>query len=406
MDIDLIISQAVASAALLSGVPASLLIRRNLSLGTALIGPAPWCPFAAQWLPEEEAFLRAQIGKMSDGEIGAALGRSENAIKIKRTRRGMPSASKRPGWITGNGAAHRLGVDIHLVMRLVKAGIMPAEILPGERGIMAIKLSWLYRWAVQPAHWVYFKHSNVTDMKLRRLLELKRARWGDEWWSTGQVAAWHGVDSKDVERFILAGNLRAVRWNNWRVLRSEAMRPGLHFPKGKGAGHELEWSEAGDAFFILARAVGISLNAAGRMTGIRNTDYRLDKLWEKEQISYLVQKHGLDIMVDPERRLVFADWSAHAGRFPRLARAMGKFCRFLAGEPLFARKHRAGENDPDLIIVRSVLCAWAAWYAKTDEQKDLARRLAHANHAKAETLRAVLEEIRSWGVDPMEGYRA
>jgi hypothetical protein len=179
----------------------------------------------------------------------------------------------------------------------------------------------------------------------------------------------------------------------------------LYFPKGKGAGMDLaDWSEEGDAFMILARAVGCPPSAIQKLTGRDNYDYRLSKLWRDGQVGYLVEKHGLDnVQVDAERRLVFADWFDHAEQFPTLVRALARFYRYLCGEALFARKHRAGESDPDLMLVRGVLFTWAAWHAQTPAQKEFARRLAHANHARADTLKQALEEIRNWGVDPLGG---
>src|SRR3972149_2921022 len=259
MDIDMIINSFVTASALASGVTPSLLLSRGFSSANSAIVPVIYSPYGRRWLPDEDAFLRARIGKMTDEQIGAAIGRSANAIKIHRIRKGMPAHSKRPGWLTGHGAAKRLGVDIHNIMHLVQRGLIPHEIIPGQKGIIAIKRDWLYRWAVNPMNWIYFKIENVRDAKLRRLIGLEQARWGDEWWTTGQVAGWHGVESQDVERFILAGKLAAGKWGNWRVLRSEAMRPGLYFPKGKGGGHSASSSDEGDVFIILARAVELAL---------------------------------------------------------------------------------------------------------------------------------------------------
>lgn len=401
MDIDYFVQTCVAEAALSSGVLASVLVRKGMSMPQIAIAPPVWSPWGAQWSQDEEIYLREQIGKLTYAEIGAALGRSEAAIKIRQVRKGMPAASKRPGWVTGHGAAKRLGVDIHAIMRLTERGILPHEALPGKRGILSIRLVTLYRWAVNPGNWIYFKLEKMGDARLRRLVERRRERWEDAWWGTGRVADWHGVEHTDVQRFIEAGKLPAVKWGNWWVKRSDATRAGLRFPKGKGAGHALVWSEAGDEFMLLATAVGLSASATSKMGGAQNPDYRIVCLRKSGKVRLMADRQG--VLFDDGRGVLLADWRTYARRFPRLARAMEKFRRYLAGERVFTRKHIVGYTDADLNLVRGVLHAWAVWYARTDVQIRFASRLAHANHARADTLRAALDEIRSWGVDPLGG---
>lgn len=90
-------------------------------------------------------------------------------------------------------------------------------------------------------NWVYFIRSvrrpeRIRDERLRRLLVKRKVTWGDEWWTTGEAAEFHGVESTDVQRYIVAGRLPAVKYQNWMVLRSEATRPGLRFFRGRGRG--------------------------------------------------------------------------------------------------------------------------------------------------------------------------
>jgi len=113
----------------------------------------------------------------------------------------------------------------------------------------------LERFAVKSEHWILFRPDRVRDPALARLVTLAVERWGDEWLTPGQVAEIHNVN-----RHIRAGKLPAVKWGNWRIRRSDAER--VYFPKGRGTGHELDWSEEGDAFLVLARAVGLSLRQA------------------------------------------------------------------------------------------------------------------------------------------------
>jgi len=58
--------------------------------------------------------------------------------------------------------------------------------------------------------------SHLEDLFLRHvraagLPEPERERWGDEWWTTNQVAAHYGVHISDVLRLIKRGEIRGVQ---------------------------------------------------------------------------------------------------------------------------------------------------------------------------------------------------
>ena len=353
--VDALIESVVAQAGLESGIAPAVLAARGMRVMPVMVGEYRRSGWANRWTPEEEKFLREQIGLMSDAEIGAALGRSAFAIKIHRQRKGIPAHSRRPGWLTGNGAAKLMGVDVHNVMRLCRRGLLPHQVMPGERGILMVREAVLYRWAVNPMNWVYFRQEKVRDARLRRMLELKQARWDDEWWTIGQAAAWHGADDKVLNNAFHDGRLRGRQWGNWWVLRSEATRPGVHFWRGKGSNVTVEWSEAMDAFMVLGRAVGISCNALDRMTRNKNSvkssnsDYRLRILRREGLIPGIIEKYGLEVEYDSERGVMWADWREHRERFPAVARAMDKFKlgRRLRGKEIF--------------MVRGVLAARLDW---------------------------------------------
>src|SRR3970040_1040829 len=109
--VDALIESVAAQAGLESGIAPAVLAARGVRVmpGVGEEDRPRGC--ANRWTPEEEQFLREQIGLMSDAEIGAALGRSAFAIKIHRQRKGIPAHSKRPGWLTGNGGAKLMGGD-------------------------------------------------------------------------------------------------------------------------------------------------------------------------------------------------------------------------------------------------------------------------------------------------------
>jgi hypothetical protein len=249
------------------------------------------------WSPKEEAYVRRQIGQITDEQIGEILGRTGAAIKIRRVRKDMPAHSKRPGWLTGHLAGKLLGIDVHAVTRLARLGILPVVIIPGVKGILNIRIEKLYQWAINPENWIYFQHENVRDAKLKRLLVLKAARWHDEWWTPGQVAAWHNADQRQLNAYLHKGILQGKKWGNWHILRSEALKAGLNFPHGKGQGMRQTWSDEADAFLIQAKAAGKSWVAIGKM--MKKDDMTVANHYRAIEkagmIEDLVEKYGIEV---------------------------------------------------------------------------------------------------------------
>lgn len=406
VDIDVLV-EAAELAGLAGTVPTVWLVAQNPRMAAVVgagDGSRPRGPKALPWSQAEDEFVKANLGYLSDAEMGRALGRSAVAVHLrwKRDLR-LPTPSKTPGWITPNRVARALRIDAKCVLRLVRDGVLPAEPLPwrnhGVYLAYRLRIVTFYRWAINPRHWVYFRPARVRDLHLRRLLELKAARWGDAWLTPSQVAAMHGVDHTDVNRYIRAGKLPAVRWNNWRILRSDAER--VRFAKGRGTGHENTWSPAADAFMLLARAIGLSTNAIGGLVHLSSqmVSYRLRELCaDPAEALRLAQAHGIDLRITSAGQL-FADWRLYRRRFPAVARALDRFAFATAG---------AASTDPaaemagqDLLYVRGVLWAWAMWHATTDEQRRFAENLTYASHATYRRLVAALSELRTWGLEPI-----
>lgn len=228
-----------------------------------------------RWTRQEEKFLQENLHRLTFEEIGQRLGRTANALKIRQVRREIPVKSKRPGYFTGHMVSKILCVDIHSVMEWQRRGIMKLDVLPGERRIMSISRLSLWVWAINPKNWIYFKPERVRDPRLRRLIELRRQKWGDAWWTTGQVAEYAGLaSSNSVEAAIMRGKLRGVKWGNWRVLKSDA----LAYPWriGKGSNVKYTWSDSADDFLLRARdEMGLSYMAIGRMMKISGEIVRL-----------------------------------------------------------------------------------------------------------------------------------
>jgi hypothetical protein len=281
MDIDALMDFCAAAGAL-DGNAALEHIRRDhgvpLSLCAGEMDPGKK-ERSTVWTPEEDAFLEENLRTMTIEEIGAALGRSEKAVKVHQIRRQITSASKRPGYLTGNKVARLFRVDIHAVMAWSKRGILETDILPGERKIMSVSIRRVYRWATRWQNWIYFKAERIRDPHLRSLVLRAQSLWDDEWWTPGQVAEYHGLpDTSLVNLHALKGTLKGVQWGNWHFLRSEAVRHIFYTGKGRPDAYKLDWSPGADAWIRRAREE-LSLTYA-------ETAARMKGDWNGKRVAY------------------------------------------------------------------------------------------------------------------------
>ena len=143
---------------------------------------------ARRWLAHEDKFLRENLGILSDDAIGEALGRTPTAVHLRWKRDlGLPVPSKDPAMLTPGGIAALLGVDRSAPADWMDRGLLPVRFLPMARRIRVVGRTQFLMWFVNPLNWAYFDHRKVKDPYLRRLLQLKRRRWNDAWWTTSQV---------------------------------------------------------------------------------------------------------------------------------------------------------------------------------------------------------------------------
>jgi hypothetical protein len=234
------------------------------------------------WSPGEDQFLKDNLAFMTDAEIGEQLGRSEIAVHLRWSRDlHLPSRSKDPSVLTARRAAELLGIDEHKIAHWVDMGLIPGRLMPGKRikfhTIHLVERVAFRRWVLNPMNWVYFKRDRVRDPELKRMLKRRAARWGDEWWSIPQVAAYHGVNSKNVLQTIYRGRLRSFHlpislggrhpnrsWSYHYVLKSDAIRVTLY--TGKGSQKKISrFTPAGDAWILKARdELGMTFIEIGR----------------------------------------------------------------------------------------------------------------------------------------------
>jgi len=231
-----------------------------------------------EWTEGEDAFVCKNLGWLTDAEMGEALGRSDIAVHLRWSRDlHLPGPSKAPDVVTAHQAAKMLGIDAHKTAHWVDKGLIPGRLMAGGRNIRLIQRLSFMVWACSPKNWVYFDIKGVTDPKLKRLLKLRAKRWGDAWWSTKQVAQYHGVETGDVKRYIVLGRLHSFRlplslggrhglrkWSNHYVLKSEAVQ--VKFYRGRGSTTKGKiFTPRADVWLLKARdQLGMTFVAIGK----------------------------------------------------------------------------------------------------------------------------------------------
>lgn len=403
VNLDAIVTQSLIEA---GASRAQLLSREPAASRLIITTPRRASGKSFEWTPEEDQFVREHVATWSDAEIGRALGRSENAVHIHRERAlYLPARGKSPDEMTAEQIAEGLGIDVKSVDGLIDRGFLPGRRLPFERPYRVVKRVTLLRWLVNPMNWIYFdplridtrgprrtqhKYDAEFWQHARRLVMLARSRWQDEWLTPSQAGALHGVSHMAINNAIHEGRLSGIKWGNWHILKSEATKPGLYFVVGSGRGSPLTWTAAGDAFLLLAKAVGFSVNAIQAMMGWPNNQrvtYRRDELTRLKLVRPLIKQFDLPVDVSCSGDL-FTDWKQYRKRFKALAAAMD---RFRHGEVLAAR---------DRLYVRGVLKTWALRFYHERDRAALLRRLYTASNQTDATLRELYRRMKRAGVDP------
>lgn len=348
------IDDLLAESYLESGVKPSVVAKRTGKAGAKRVAAlrgfsATGKRRAPEWNADDVAFIRANVGVLSDDQIGEALGRTAVAVKVRRKRLGLPTLSKAPQLLTAMGVSRTLNAEVHTVCHWIDTGILQGRRMPGPRQIRLVERTTLYHWAVNPDNWPLFKPERVADPKLKRLIELRAARWGDEWWTTRRVAEYFGVTPKDVLRKIvimrqlpgmqvinLSGRHSAPGWSNWFVKRSDVLSANLTFLRGKGSNAGFEIPPGQREFLRLSRAIGLTYPNIAKLVGwkLRDTAQRLQSI---------ERRYGA---------IAFADWREHRQRFPFVANAVQ---RWEMGKG-------ADLSIDELNVIAGIMRAWSARY--------------------------------------------
>jgi len=317
----------LAESYLESGVKPSVVAKRTGKAGAKRVAAlggfsAAGKRRAPEWNAEDIAFIRNNCGVLHDTQIAEALGRTATAVKVRRKRLGLPTLTKAPQNLTAMGVGRALGAEVHTVCHWIDTGLLPGRLMPGPRQIRLVERVTLYRWAVNPNNWPLFKPERVTDPKLKRLIALRAARWGDEWWTTKRAAEYFGVTPKDVLRKItimhqlsgmqvvnISGRHSTPGWSSWFLKRSEVLAANLVFNRGKGSNAFTEFSPGQREFVMLARGIGLPYPNIAKLVG-----------WKVRDTAQRVQSIGRRFGGIP-----FIDWREHRQRFPFVVNAVQRW---------------------------------------------------------------------------------
>lgn len=244
---------------------------------------------ASRWTPAEDDYLRKKLGWLSEHEIAKNLGRTAVAVRIRWKRDlHLTPPSKHPEFITGEQASIILGVDNHAFSHWCDSGLIPYRNMTAGRKMRLIYRTTFLRWVISTSNWIYFDWHKITDPRLRRLCELRAQRWGDEWWTSRQVADYHNANTKDVQRLIYRGELPARQvetsrggrhkdpaWLNWYVLKSDALP--VTFRRGKGSARAMGYlpTPRAQAWMLKAWAMGWNFSQICRSMGNPVTSWSL-----------------------------------------------------------------------------------------------------------------------------------
>jgi hypothetical protein len=260
-DLSTLIDLVVSDAELVTGRKAGWMMAQGASVRPVLGKPSGK---PARWTTKEDDFLRENRPYMSVQEIAQALGRPDNAVKVRATRLGAKTPRHAPGYISGNQIAHLLGIDSHKPPTWIDLGVLQGELFPYPGRVnRRVKTCVFRRWLIKPTSWVYFDVKRIKNNSVRRLVELAQEKWGDEWLNTRQAADLLKCTSSDICRQIKLGRLygyhaigmdrrREFRWAYWFVRRSDVEK--LNIPKGRGAPKKSRiWTDRADAFILHAK---------------------------------------------------------------------------------------------------------------------------------------------------------
>ncbi|RIK32478.1 MAG: hypothetical protein DCC56_01335 [Anaerolineae bacterium] len=344
---------------------------------------------APRWSEDELIKIEKLLPFHSADKVGEMVGRSGNAVKIIRLRRGIKASSKSEGWMTANQVRIRLGMaDGRPVIGWIRKGLVLGHQIGGDSTWMVHEIS-LRRWVTSPLSWAYFDPSAITDDHLARLVYLARKCWNDEWLSTRQVADMKCTNTKAVLMAIKRGQLLGVHirekdgrhagatWAFWAVKKSDAEKWEYNAPA-------FDLVDKLHAFMLLARAIGLSNERIGLLCGLsgETVKKRMSMVDKKHLVPKLIRNHNRLRIVSTGMPTVHvhADWRECADQFPHLCRA---FDRYMSGR---------ASTDDCYLIARILKVQMAASGRNCN--------IGALGKCTPDTVKRLVAEIRELGIAP------
>jgi len=344
---------------------------------------------APRWSEDELSKIERLLPFHSADKVGEMLGRSGNAIKIIRQRKGIKASSKSEGWVTANQVRMLLGMaDGRPVIGWIKKGLVLGHQINGDSTWMVHEIS-LRRWVTSSLSWAYFDPSGITEEKLARLVKLAHNRWNDAWLSTRQVADLKGTDTKTVLMAIKRGQLPGIHiqekdgrhsgaaWAFWAVKRSDVERWEYNAPA-------FDLTDELHAFMLLARAIGLSNERIAILCGLSGeTISKRMRMIDKMRLApTLIKKHKRLRFVSTGAPVVrvHTDWRKYADEFPHIRRA---FERYRLGRTL---------ADDCYLIARILKVQIAASGVKCN--------ISALGKCSSETIKHLIANMRQLGITP------
>ena len=344
---------------------------------------------AHRWSEDELSKIEKLLPFHNADKVGEILGRSGNAIKITRQRKGIKAGRKSEGWVTANQVRILLGMaDGRPVIGWIKKGLVPGHQINGDRTWMVHELS-LRRWVTSPLSWAYFDPSGITDEKLARLAALAQKRWNDAWLSTRQVADMKNTDTRTILMAIKRGQLPGIHiqekdgrhagaaWAFWAVKRSDALRWEYNAPA-------FDLMDELHAFMLLARAIGLSNERIAILCGLsgETVNKRMRMIDEMHVAPKLIKQHTRLCLVSTGAPVVrvHADWRKYADQFPHVDHA---FERYRSGRP----------STDDCYLITQILKVQMAASGMKCNVRALGR-------CSSKTIKRLIANMRQLGITP------
>lgn len=191
------------------------------------------------WTPEEEALLAQRYGRVARRELARMLGRSEAAVDVRVKVLGLASPRSWTYIMLSSVLTYALGFGCQKsVIALMRRELFPVHyVYLGNKKTPAVNIKRMQQWLADPHNWYCLDVSRIRDPRFKVVVRRVRQAWDDEWLTVGQVAPMLGYSQQGINKLIHNGALSAKRHNNWRVLRSEALRVKQVVQAGGGCWH-------------------------------------------------------------------------------------------------------------------------------------------------------------------------